>query len=467
MFQTDTIAAIATAMTPSGIGIIRISGDEAVSITDRIFEAAGKKKLKDLPSHTIHYGHIKDGEDVIDEVMILLMRAPKSYTREDTVEIDCHGGVYVMKRILETVIKYGARPAEPGEFTKRAFLNGRIDLSQAESVIDVIHAKNEFALKSSMNQLSGALSDEVKELRGQVLHEIAFIESALDDPEHISLEGYPQELEQKVTSIHSRIETLLKNSENGRILKEGISTVIVGKPNAGKSSLLNTLVGEERAIVTDIAGTTRDVLEEQMNLNGIILNIIDTAGIRSTDDVVEKIGVDKARKYLKDADLVIYVVDTSTPLDENDFEIIELLKDRKAIILLNKSDLSPLITKTEMKEAVEKQNGRSEEPIRMISISAKEQTGIDELQQAVQEMFFSGEVTFNDQVMITNIRQKASLQDALSGLELVLQSVRDGMPEDFYSIDLMDTYEALGSIIGEAVEDDLVNEIFSKFCMGK
>lgn len=467
MFQTDTIAAIATAMTPSGIGIIRISGDEAVSITDRIFEAAGKKKLKDLPSHTIHYGHIKDGEDVIDEVMILLMRAPKSYTREDTVEIDCHGGVYVMKRILETVIKYGARPAEPGEFTKRAFLNGRIDLSQAESVIDVIHAKNEFALKSSMNQLSGALSDEVKELRGQVLHEIAFIESALDDPEHISLEGYPQELEQKVTSIHSRIETLLKNSENGRILKEGISTVIVGKPNAGKSSLLNTLVGEERAIVTDIAGTTRDVLEEQMNLNGIILNIIDTAGIRSTDDVVEKIGVDKARKYLKDADLVIYVVDTSTPLDENDFEIIGLLKDRKAIILLNKSDLSPLITKTEMKEAVEKQNGRSEEPIRMISISAKEQTGIDKLQQAVQEMFFSGEVTFNDQVMITNIRQKASLQEALSGLELVLQSVRDGMPEDFYSIDLMNTYEALGSIIGEAVEDDLVNEIFSKFCMGK
>lgn len=467
MFQTDTIAAIATAMTPSGIGIIRISGDEAVSIIDRVFEAAGKKKLKDLPSHTIHYGHIKDGEDVIDEVMILLMRAPKSYTREDTVEIDCHGGVYVMKRILETVIKYGARPAEPGEFTKRAFLNGRIDLSQAESVIDVIHAKNEFALKSSMNQLSGALSDEVKELRGQVLHEIAFIESALDDPEHISLEGYPQELEQKVTSIHSRIETLVKNSENGRILKEGISTVIVGKPNAGKSSLLNTLVGEERAIVTDIAGTTRDVLEEQMNLNGIILNIIDTAGIRSTDDVVEKIGVDKARKYLKDADLVIYVVDTSTPLDENDFEIIGLLKDRKAIILLNKSDLSPLITKTEMKEAVEKQNGRSEEPIRMISISAKEQTGIDELQQAVQEMFFSGEVTFNDQVMITNIRQKASLQDALSGLELVLQSVRDGMPEDFYSIDLMNTYEALGSIIGEAVEDDLVNEIFSKFCMGK
>ena len=467
MFQTDTIAAIATAMTPSGIGIIRISGDDAVSITDRIFEAAGKKKLKDLPSHTIHYGHIKDGEDVIDEVMVLLMRAPKSYTREDTVEIDCHGGVYVMKRILETVIKYGARPAEPGEFTKRAFLNGRIDLSQAESVIDVIHAKNEFALKSSMNQLSGVLSDEVKELRGQVLHEIAFIESALDDPEHISLEGYPQELEQKIGSIHSRIETLLKNSENGRILKEGISTVIVGKPNAGKSSLLNTLVGEERAIVTDIAGTTRDVLEEQINLNGIILNIIDTAGIRSTDDVVEKIGVDKARKYLKDADLVIYVVDTSTPLDENDFEIIDLLKNRKAIILLNKSDLSPLITSSEMQEAVEKQNGRSEEPIRMISISAKEQTGIEKLQQAVQEMFFSGEVTFNDQVMITNIRQKASLQEALSGLELVLQSIRDGMPEDFYSIDLMNTYEALGSIIGEAVEDDLVNEIFSKFCMGK
>ena len=437
---TDTIAAIATAMTSSGIGIVRISGDEAVSITDRIFEMKNQKKLEDMPTHTIHYGHIHDGDEVIDEVMVVLMREPKSYTREDTVEIDCHGGVYVMKRILETVIKYGARPAEPGEFTKRAFLNGRIDLSQAESVIDVINSKNEFALKSSLSQLSGSVSEKIKEIRGTVLHEIAFIESALDDPEHISLDGYPEKLSGIVSDVIKKIDKLLANSDNGKMLKEGISTVIVGKPNAGKSSLLNSLVGEEKAIVTDIAGTTRDVLEEQINLNGILLNIIDTAGIRDTEDVVEKIGVERAKKYLNNADLVIYVVDTSTALDENDHEIMELLKDRHAIVLLNKSDLSPV---------------------------TKEQTGMDDLEETIKEMFFSGEVTFNDEVYITNIRHKTSLQEALRSLHLVLQSIADDMPEDFYSIDLMNAYEELGNIIGESVEDDLVNEIFSKFCMGK
>ena len=455
---TDTIAAIATAMTSSGIGIVRISGDEAVSITDRIFEMKNQKKLEDMPTHTIHYGHIHDGDEVIDEVMVLLMRGPKSYTREDTVEIDCHGGVYVMKRILETVIKYGARPAEPGEFTKRAFLNGRIDLSQAESVIDVINSKNEFALKSSLSQLSGSVSEKIKEIRGTVLHEIAFIESALDDPEHISLDGYPEKLSGIVSDVIKKIDKLLANSDNGKMLKEGISTVIVGKPNAGKSSLLNSLVGEEKAIVTDIAGTTRDVLEEQINLNGILLNIIDTAGIRDTEDVVEKIGVERAKKYLNNADLVIYVVDTSTALDENDHEIMELLKDRHAIVLLNKSDLSPVTTVEDIKKHLDK---------KMISISAKEQTGMDDLEETIKEMFFSGEVTFNDEVYITNIRHKTSLQEALRRLHLVLQSIADDMPEDFYSIDLMNAYEELGNIIGESVEDDLVNEIFSKFCMGK
>ena len=411
-----------------------------------------------MPTHTIHYGHIKDGDEVIDEVMLVLMRAPKSYTKEDTVEIDCHGGVYVMKRVLETVIKYGARPAEPGEFTKRAFLNGRIDLAQAESVIDIIHAKNEFALKSSEQQLSGSLSIEVKTVREKLLHEIAFIESALDDPEHISLDGYPETLHGIVETAEKEIQKLLANSDNGKILKEGISTVIIGKPNAGKSSLLNTFVGEERAIVTDIAGTTRDVLEEQVNLNGIILNVIDTAGIRETDDVVEKIGVDRAKKYLNEADLVIYVVDTSTQLDENDYEIMDLLKDRKAIILLNKSDLTPVTDGGSIRQHLDK---------KMIAVSAKEQTGIEELEETIREMFFTGEVTFNDEVYITNIRHKTALQEALNSLNLVVQSILDGMPEDFYSIDLMNAYEELGSIIGEAVEDDLVNEIFSKFCMGK
>lgn len=456
--RTDTIAAIATAMSSSGIGIIRISGDESVEIVDRIFSMKNGKKLSDMPTHTIHYGHIKDGDEVIDEVMLVLMRAPKSYTKEDTVEIDCHGGVYVMKRVLETVIKYGARPAEPGEFTKRAFLNGRIDLAQAESVIDIIHAKNEFALKSSEQQLSGSLSIEVKTVREKLLHEIAFIESALDDPEHISLDGYPETLHGIVETAEKEIQKLLANSDNGKILKEGISTVIIGKPNAGKSSLLNTFVGEERAIVTDIAGTTRDVLEEQVNLNGIILNVIDTAGIRETDDVVEKIGVDRAKKYLNEADLVIYVVDTSTQLDENDYEIMDLLKDRKAIILLNKSDLTPVTDGGSIRQHLDK---------KMIAVSAKEQTGIEELEETIREMFFTGEVTFNDEVYITNIRHKTALQEALNSLNLVVQSILDGMPEDFYSIDLMNAYEELGSIIGEAVEDDLVNEIFSKFCMGK
>ena len=456
--RTDTIAAIATAMSSSGIGIIRISGDAAVQIVDRIFFMKNKKNLSNMPTHTIHYGHIKDGDEVIDEVMVVLMRAPKSYTKEDTVEIDCHGGVYVMKRVLETVIKYGARPAEPGEFTKRAFLNGRIDLAQAESVIDIIHAKNEFALKSSERQLSGSLSSAVKTVREKLLHEIAFIESALDDPEHISLDGYPKTLQGIVEEAGKEIRKLLANSDNGKILKEGISTVIIGKPNAGKSSLLNTLVGEERAIVTDIAGTTRDVLEEQINLNGIILNVIDTAGIRKTDDVVEKIGVDRAKKYLNDADLAIYVVDTSTQLDENDFEIMELLKDRKAIILLNKSDLAPVTDRESIRKHLDK---------KMIAISAKEQTGIGELEETIREMFFTGEVTFNDEVYITNIRHKTALQEAMNSLNLVVQSIMDGMPEDFYSIDLMNAYEELGSIIGEAVEDDLVNEIFSKFCLGK
>ena len=457
--KTDTIAAIATAMTNSGIGIIRISGEEAVEVADKMIRLkSSEKKLADCKSHTIHYGFAVDGDEVIDEVMVLLMLAPKSYTREDTVEIDCHGGTLVMTRILELVIKSGARPAEPGEFTKRAFLNGRIDLAQAESVIDVINAKNDFALKASIDQLQGSISEKIGTIRSEILHEIAFIESAIDDPEHYQLESYGDHLMQIVDEISDKIADLLKNAKNGSILKEGIRTVIVGKPNSGKSSLLNTLVGEDRAIVTEIAGTTRDVIEEQIRLNGISLNVIDTAGIRNTEDIVEKIGVDKAREYVETADLVIYVVDASIPLDEDDKKIIEILKDRNTIILLNKSDLTSVITEEEMKGYLNK---------RILSISAKHRIGIDELENTIEEMFFDGKIQMNEEVYITNARHTASLMEVQSSLKLVKQSILDGMPEDFYSIDLMNAYEELGKIIGESVEDDLVNEIFSKFCMGK
>lgn len=460
--KTETIAAIASAMTNSGIGIIRISGEDAFDVIDKIYRSQkGNKLLSKCKSHTIHYGYIYDEDEIIDEVMVLLMRAPNSYTREDTVEIDCHGGTLVMRRILEVVLKNGARPAEPGEFTKRAFLNGRIDLSQAESVMDVISSKNDFALKSSMQQLNGALTGKIKEIRGKIIHEIAFIESALDDPEHISIDGYGENLLIIIEKLMQKMNQMIASSENGSLLKEGINTVIVGKPNAGKSSLLNALVGRERAIVTDIAGTTRDVLEEQINLNGITLNIMDTAGIRSTEDVVEKIGVDKALSLVDKADFIIYVVDTSTALDENDEKIIDAIREKKAIILLNKSDLIQVTGEDEIKE---KLSGADH---KMIAISAKENLGIDVLEETITEMFFHGTISFNDEVYITNIRHKNALIQAVESLKLVKQSVENGMPEDFYFIDLMNAYEELGTIIGEAVEDDLVNEIFSKFCMGK
>jgi tRNA modification GTPase len=456
---TDTIAAVATAMSSSGIGIIRVSGSEAIAIVDRVYKSrkAGKR-LAEVPSHTVHYGWIQDGDEVLDEVLVIVMKGPHSYTAEDTVEIDCHGGVMMMKKILETVIKYGARPAEPGEFTKRAFLNGRIDLSQAEAVMDVINAQNEYAIKSSVSQLRGSVSRKIKKLREDILYQIAFIESALDDPEHISLEGYEEELLTKLKPMIYDVEKLVRSADNGKIVSEGIKTVILGKPNAGKSSLMNVLLGEERAIVTDIAGTTRDTLEEQIRLRGISLNIIDTAGIRETEDVVEKIGVNRAKSVADDADLIIFVVDGSRPLDQNDETIIEMIRDRKAIVLLNKIDLELVITKEEL----ETKTG-----LPVITISAKEETGIEELEKAVQDMFYGGELDFNDEVMITNVRHKTALSDALASLKMVRQSIENQMPEDFLTIDLMDAYERLGSILGESVEEDLVNEIFSKFCTGK
>ena len=457
--MNDTIAAVATAMTASGIGIIRISGPDSRAITGKIYRSkGGKKRIEEVPTHTINYGFIWDGEEMIDEVLVMVMDGPRSYTGEDTVEIDCHGGVLAMKRVLETVVKYGARPAEPGEFTKRAFLNGRIDLSQAEAVIDVINAKNEYALKSSVSQLRGAVQKVIREIREQIIYQIAYIESALDDPEHISIDGYGERLQEETGAIKEKINRLLDTVKEGKLMKEGIKTVIVGKPNAGKSSLLNILVGEERAIVTDIAGTTRDILEETIVLHGISLRMIDTAGIRNTEDVVEKIGVGKAIEYAKDADLVLYVVDASIPLDENDREIIKLLEDKKAVIILNKTDLKQVVEERDLREL-------ADHPV--VSISAKEEEGIDRLEQQIKEMFFEGNLTFNDEIYITNVRHKAALEEAKRSVLLVEDSIEMGMPEDFYSIDLMNAYEALGSIIGEAVGEDLVNEIFSKFCTGK
>ena len=454
-----TIAAISTAMSASGIGIVRISGENAMDVISRIYRSkGGKKEIKEVPSHTIHYGYIYNGEELIDEVLVMIMRAPRTFTGEDTVEIDCHGGVYAMKRVLETVVKNGAEIAGPGEFTKRAFLNGRLDLSQAEAVMDVIQAKNDYALKSSMEQLRGSVQKAIRDIREKLIYHIAYIESALDDPDHISLDGYPQELLEVVDKEQQEVKRLLKSSSDGKIIQEGIQTVILGKPNAGKSSLLNLLLGENRAIVTDIAGTTRDILEEYITLHGITLKITDTAGIRETDDIVEKIGVDKAKKMAQKADLILYVVDSSMPLDENDEEIMSMLGGKKAIILYNKTDLTPVIPLEELRE-------KTGHPV--IPISAKEETGITELEDKVKEMFFGGELSFNDEVYITNARHKAALEEADKSLDLVRNSIEMGMPEDFFSIDLMNAYENLGKILGESVGEDLVNEIFSKFCMGK
>ena len=457
MKQTETIAAIATALSDSGIGIVRISGDDAIEIGSRVYRSKnGCHSLKDYGSHTIHYGFIMAGEEILYEVMAAVMKAPNSYTKEDTVEINCHGGVLIVQKVLETVLRNGARLAEPGEFTKRAFLNGRIDLAKAEAVMDIIHSRNEFALKSSMKQLKGSISDCIRQMREEILYEIAFIESALDDPEHISTEGYPEKLLPKIGDLLLRCNKLIDSADDGKVLKEGINTVI-----AGKSSLMNLLVGEEKAIVTEVAGTTRDVLEESIRLHGIGLNIIDTAGIRSTEDVVEKIGVERALKIASDADLIMYVVDSSVALDESDEEILDLIRGKKCIVLLNKTDLVPVVEEEELRKKLR------DAEISVIRTSTRDNTGIEEFENTIKEMFFSGALSMNEEVIITNMRHKQALEEARDSLLMVKKSLEDEMPEDFYSIDLMSAYASLGYIIGEEVGEDLVNEIFSMFCMGK
>lgn len=455
----QTIAAISTStMSNGGISIVRLSGVDAVDIADKVFAAKNNRKLCMADSHTIHYGVIKDGDEVIDEVLVSVMRAPNTYTREDVIEINCHGGILVTRKVLDTLFKYGARPAEPGEFTKRAFLNGRIDLSQAEAVIDIINARNDYALKSSVSQLGGKLSEKIKEIREIILDNVAFIESALDDPEHYDINDNVDKMCKDVDNCVENVDKLLKTSDNGRILKDGIRTVILGKTNAGKSSLLNALARAERAIVTDIEGTTRDILEEQINLSGITLNLIDTAGIRKTDDYVENIGVNKAKQYAADADLIIYVIDSSRPLDNNDYEIMDLIMNKKVLVLLNKSDMEQVVTKDEVLKHLS---------CNVISVSAKEETGIDMLENEIKNMFFNGDISTNEEIYITNLRHKNLLREALDSLKLVKEGMNNGMSEDFLTIDLMSAYEKLGLIIGEEVEDDLADRIFEKFCMGK
>ena len=462
MFQIEkqTIAAISTAVSESGIGIIRMSGDQAIEIADKVYRGKHKKRLADQKTYTIHYGYIADHDEIIDEVLVMLMRGPHSYTGEDTIEINCHGGVYVVNRILEVLIKCGARPAEPGEFTERAFLNGRIDLSQAEAVIDIIQSENEYALKSSVNQLRGSVKDKISNIRKKILYHTAFIETALDDPEHISLDGYQEKLAVVINDLLIVLKKLLDRANNGKIIKNGIRTVIIGKPNAGKSSLLNMLVGEEKAIVTNIAGTTRDALEELVQIRGIGLRIIDTAGIRSTEDIVEKIGVEKAVRFAEEADLILYVADSSIPLDENDDKIFSLLRHKNVIVLLNKTDLFTVVTEEILKEKTE-----SLYPI--VKVSAVTEEGIDELEETIQKLFFHGKISFENEVYMTNVRHKEAVREAYNSLLMVQESILLGMPEDFYSIDLMNAYTSLGRIIGEEIGEDLINEIFSKFCMGK
>ena len=470
---TDTVAAIATAAGESGIGIIRISGEEALSIADRVLD----RSILDAGAYTIHYRHavtcscdnvenvscafpgrIQEKREILDDVLVSVMLAPHSYTGENTVEINCHGGSLVLQRVLEEVLKAGARPAGPGEFSKRAFLNGKMDLSQAEAVMDLIQAKNRYAMEAAVSQLQGGLSDKVRELREEILNETAWIEAALDDPEHYDLTGYPEELGKKLGILVRRLENLIENAESGKVMKEGISTVILGKPNAGKSSLLNLLAGEDRAIVTEIAGTTRDTLTEHIRMAGLSLNLTDTAGIRESTDRVEQIGVEKARKAAADADLLLVMIDGSVPLDKEDREILASSEGKQAVILLNKSDLPQIVTAEEIGKISKH---------KVIVFSAKDGTGLPEMEETVRYMFYHNEINFNDQIYVTSARHKNALEQALRSLKLVQNSISQGLPEDFFSIDLQDAYQSLGEITGETVGDDVIDRIFERFCTGK
>lgn len=467
--EEKTIVGIASAA-GGGIGIIRVSGSESMKIVDSIFHPGkfnneeneallDKSYLQQQKSHTIHYGFIIDGNnEVVDEVMVSVMKAPATYTREDVVEINCHGGNYILQRVMQLLLEKGAFLAEPGEFTKRAFLNGRIDLSQAEAVMKMISSKNEFALQSAVKQLEGSVSKYIQQIREQILYEMGRIESALDDPEHYDLTGYSDELFDKTEQQIVSLQRLLDRFENGRMKSEGINTVIVGKPNAGKSSLMNILLDEDRAIVTDIAGTTRDALQESVRLGGLMLNLIDTAGIHNTEDTVEKIGVDRAKQYIEQADFILFVVDGSEEWSDEDEQILPLIAQKKGIILLNKADLKAKVSELFLKDKLSWDT---------IAFSNETKQGLQQLEQYITDKFERGDLQFNDQICLTSIRHKNAVMQAVNSLHRVEQSIKDGMPEDFFTIDLMEAYQQLGLINGDTATEDLVNKIFEEFCMGK
>ena len=467
----DTIAAIATAASDAGIGIIRVSGTRAIEAVSHFYQNA--KHEFDLQSHqsgTIRFGYFCDTKgDLIDEVMVSVMRAPHSYTKEDVVEVNTHGGTMVMQKILHELISDEniCRLAEPGEFTKRAFLNGRIDLTRAEAVMDIIEAKSEFALNNSEKQLRGDMRNIIEDMRSKIIYEMAYIESALDDPENYDLTGYEDRIMPICDKIIRNCDKLIKSADEGRVRATGLSTVIIGKPNSGKSSLLNVLTGEETAIVTDIAGTTRDVIEHDVKLGNILLHVIDTAGIRDSADKIEAIGVEKARKYAREAELILYMIDSTSQINDEDIEILTSVKDKKIIVLLNKTDKEDeiIITKDNISKLLETVGVSSDVPV--ITTSMILGNGIDELKNAISDLFFNGKLVPEDEIYVTNLRHKNLLEKAYRSLCLVKNSVEQGLSEDFYTIDLHDAYESLGLIIGEEVGDDLVEEIFSKFCMGK
>ena len=469
MSNNDTIAAISSGLTESGIGIVRMSGPDSFAVAEKIFCTRSGLPVDLTESNRVRYGFVRNvsretsGTELLDEVLLINLKGPHSYTGEDTIEIDCHGGVLMMRRILETMISAGARLAEPGEFTRRAFMNGRIDLAQAEAVIDVINARNDRAIKASVGQLRGDISAKISGMREVILKDTAFIEAALDDPEHYNVSDVDEELKEHINASLGQLEKLIRSYRYGKLVREGINTVIIGKPNAGKSSLLNALLGEERAIVTQIPGTTRDTIRESISLGSLSLNLMDTAGIRRTDDVVESIGVKRALDSIREADLVLCVIDASMPVGEEDRDILRYIRDLsvRVLFLFNKSDLAAAVDTDELLRSM------PEDKREHLSISALTHEGIGKLTEVIEDMFSMGEISYNDEVMVSSMRHVELLKSAEESLKSVLHSIDDGMPEDFYTVDLMDAYTALGQIIGESVDDDLVNEIFASFCMGK